>query len=150
MGTLIWSLVVFIHILAATFWVGGQLMLAVVVLPLLRRGARPEVVRDLAGAVGRRFATVTNFGLLPALVATGALLAWHDGVRPDNLITTPFGRVLLVKVVLVAVVFTLAGLHGVAVQRLSRRGARGLALATLLLSIAILGLAAALAVLPGP
>jgi putative copper export protein len=30
MGELIWSLVLFVHIPAAAFWVGGQLMLAVV------------------------------------------------------------------------------------------------------------------------
>ena len=147
---LIWSLVVFLHILAATFWVGGQLMLVVVVLPMLRRGARPELVRELAASSGRRFAIVTSFGLLPILVATGLLLAWHDGARLGNLTTTAFGRVLLVKAALVVVVFSLAGLHGVAARRLTRRGARGLALATLVLSIAILGLAAALAVLPEP
>ncbi len=150
MGELIWSLVLFVHILAATFWVGGQLMLAVVVMPLLRRSAGPELVRDMAGSAGRRFASLTNFGLLPALVITGALLASHDGVRFGNLDSTAFGRVLLVKVALVAVVFVLAGLHGVVARRLSRRGVRGLAVATVVLSVAILGLAAALAVLPGP
>ena len=150
MEELIWSLVLFVHILAATFWVGGQLMLAVVVMPLLRRSARPELVREMAGLAGRRFATLANFGLLPTLVMTGALLAWHDGVRLSNLNSTPFGRVLVVKVALVAVVFVLAGLHGVAARRLSRRGVRGLAVVTVILSVAILGLAAALAVLPGP
>ncbi len=150
MEELIWSLVLFVHILAATFWVGGQLMLAAVVMPLLRRSARPELVREMAGLAGKRFATLTNVGLLPVLAITGVLLAWHDGVRFGNLNSTPFGRVLVVKVVLVAVVFALAGLHGAMARRLSRRGVRGLAIATLLLSVAILGLAAALAVLPGP
>ena len=150
MSTLFWTLLIFVHVLAATFWVGGQLMLVVVVLPLLRRGAPPQQVRELATATGRRFAAITNWGLLPILVVTGLTLAWWNGVRPDNLTSTHFGRVLLVKAALVVVVFSLAGLHGVAARRLQRRGVRALAVATLLISIAIVGLGAALAVLPGP
>jgi putative copper export protein len=150
MSTLFWSLLIFVHVLAAAFWVGGQLMLVVVVLPLLRRGASPQLVRELASATGRRFAVLTNRVLLPVLVVTGITLAWLDGVRPDNLTSTSFGRVLLVKVVLVAVVFSLAGLHGVAARRLRQRGVRAMAVATLAISIAIVGLGAALAVLPGP
>ena len=150
MSALFWTLLIFLHVLAATFWVGGQLMLVVVVLPLLRRGASPQLVRELATATGRRFAAITNWVLLPVLVVTGLTLAWWNGVRPDNLTSTPFGRVLLVKAALVVVVFGLAGLHGVAARRLRRRGVRAMAVATLLISIAIVGLGAALAVLPGP
>ncbi|MFZ0996164.1 MAG: CopD family protein [Candidatus Dormiibacterota bacterium] len=146
---LFWSLLIFVHVLAAAFWVGGQLMLVVVVLPLLRRGASPQLVRELASATGRRFASLTNLVLLPILVVTGIALAWLNGVRPDNLTSTPFGRVLLVKVVLVVVVFSLAGLHGVAARRLRRSQVRAMAVATLVISIAIVGLGAALAVLPG-
>jgi putative copper export protein len=150
MSTLFWSLLIFVHVLAAAFWVGGQLMLVIVVLPLLRRGASPQLVRELASSTGRRFAAITNRVLLPVLVVTGITLAWLNGVRPGNLTGTSFGRVLLVKAVLVAVVFTLAGLHGVAARRLRRRGVRAMAVATLVISIAIVGLGAALAVLPGP
>lgn len=146
----IWSLVLFVHILAATFWVGGQLMLALVVLPLVRRIARPELVSQLATLSGRRFAILTNFVLFPTLVITGVLFAWHDGVRFSNLTSTSFGHVLVVKVILVGVVFTLASAHGFAARRLSRHRARTLALVTMSLSVLIVLLAAALAVLPGP
>ncbi|MHB8190293.1 MAG: hypothetical protein ACYDHP_07735 [Ferrimicrobium sp.] len=109
---LMWSLVLFVHILAAAVWVGGQLMLVLVLMPPLRRSARPELIREVAGLAGRRFAILTNFGLAPALVTTGVLLAWHDGVSLSNLDATVFGRVLVVKVALVIVVFIIAGLHG--------------------------------------
>jgi putative copper export protein len=147
---LVWTLVLFVHVAAAAFWVGGQLMLAFVVLPLLRRSAGPELVREMARQSGRRFAGVTNFALLPVLAVTGALMAWHDGVRWHSLNATAFGHVLEAKVALVAVVFALAGAHGAVARRLSRRKARSLAQVTMVLSVAILGLAAALAVLPGP
>jgi putative copper export protein len=125
-------------------------MLVLVIMPTLRRGTTPELVRELASASGRRFATITNWGLLPVLVVSGAALAWLNGVRPGNLTSSPFGRVLLVKAVLVAGVFGLAGLHGWTARRVGRRGIRALAAATLLVSVAIVGLGAALAVLPGP
>jgi len=148
--TLVWTLIVFLHILAATFWVGGQLMLVIVIMPLLRRTAHPEIVGEMAKRSGRRFAKVANFGLFPILVTTGILLAWHDGVRLRNLNSTSFGHALETKVILVAVVLALAAGHGVAARRFSRRGARTLALVTAVLSVAILGLAAALSVLPSP
>ena len=125
-------------------------MLVVVVMPLLRRSASPDVVRTMARSAGKRFATLTNFGMLPTLAATGVLLAWHDGVRLNNLGDTAFGRVLMVKAVLVVIVFSLAGLHGMLARRFSPKGIRGLAIATLALSVVILGLAAALAMLPNP
>jgi len=124
--------------------------LAIVVLPLLRRVATPGLVADVARLSGRRFANVTNFALLPVLVVTGVLMAWHDGVRFSNWNSSAFGHVLVVKVGLVVIVFTLGGLHSVAARRLSRHGVRTLALVTLGLSVTVLALAAALAVLPGP
>jgi len=150
MRDVLWSTVLFLHLLAAVFWVGGQLMLSVVVMPLLRRTAPPVTVRELAAASGRRFTAITWRGLLPVLVVTGVLLAWHDGVRPGNLGGTAFGRVLLAKAALVGLVFGLALAHGFVASRLGRRSARGIAIATLVLSVMILGLAAALAALPVP
>lgn len=137
-------MLVFLHVMATIFWVGGQLMLVVVVMPLLRQGLAPTQVRELSSAAGRRFALVTNAVLLPVLVVTGLILSWLNGVRPDNLTSTPFGRVLLVKAGLVAVVFGLAGLHGLVARRLHARGVRALATATLAISIAIVGLGVAL------
>jgi len=148
--SLLWTLVLFTHIAAATFWVGGQLMLVFVMMPVMRRVARPELLGEMARLSGRRFAKVSNFGLFPVLVLTGILMAWHDGVRLHTVNTTSFGHVLEVKVVVVALVLGLAGGHGVAARRLSRRSVRSLALVTMALSVVILALAAALAILPSP
>ncbi|MBW4077009.1 MAG: hypothetical protein HIU84_00555 [Acidobacteria bacterium] len=147
--SLVWTVVLFVHVSAATFWVGGQLMLVFVVMPLLRRTAPPEVIGKMARMSGRRFATISNFGLFPALLVTGPLLAWHDGVRLHDL-TGAFDHVLEVKVFVVVVVLGLAGAHGGAAKRLSRRGVRTLALLTVALSVLIVALAAALAILPTP
>ncbi|MGH7611496.1 MAG: hypothetical protein ACREN4_05700 [Candidatus Dormibacteria bacterium] len=149
MGTWLWSVVTFIHVLAAAFWVGGQLLLVAVVLPELRRAVGAQQLRQLAGAAGARFQKITNRGLLPALLLSGVVLAGHDGVRPGNLATTAFGRVLLVKAGLVVVVFSLAALHGWAAHRLPHH-TRALAALTLAVSVAILGMGAGLSQLGGP
>ena len=148
--TLLWTFVLFTHVTAAVFWVGGQLMLSFVVLPPLRRLAPPPLVAQVTIAAARRFARIANRGLLPVLVVSGPLLAWHDGVRPSTIDASAFGRVLEVKIVLVLVVVGLALTHGVTAKRLSRRGSRRLGLVTMGLSVLILGFAAALAVLPSP
>ena len=148
--SLLWTFVLFTHIVAATFWVGGQLMLVLVMMPVMRKTARPELLGEIARLSGRRFAKVSNFGLFPVLVATGILMAWHDGLRMSNVNSTSFGHVLEVKVVVVALVLGLAGAHGVAARRFSRRGVRSLAMVTMALSVVILALAAALAILPSP
>jgi uncharacterized membrane protein len=67
-----WLLVRALHLLAMAFFVGGQLLLALVVVPVERRAADRERLR----AVARRF----GYGTLIAigvLVATGAAMATH-------------------------------------------------------------------------
>ncbi len=148
--TLLWSFVLALHLIAATFWVGGQLMLVFVMMPVLRRTLESPALGQAATLAGRRFARVSNHGLFPTLVVTGVALAEHDGVRWSMLGSTGFTRVLVVKVVLVGIVITLALSHGVAARRLSRSGVRSLALVTVALSVLIVALAAALAILPAP
>lgn len=146
----LWSLILAVHLVAATFWVGGQLMLVFVMMPVLRRTLAPPALGQAAALTGRRFAKVSNYGLFPTLVVTGIAMAGHDGVRLSMIGTTSFTRVLAVKIVVVVIVIALALGHGTAAKRLSRRGARALALITVALSVLIVALAAALVVLPSP
>ena len=148
--SVVWSLVLFVHVTAAAFWVGGQLMLSFVVMPALRRGSPPDQIRAIAQAAGRRFTAVTNHALLPALLVTGPLLAWHDGTRWSNLATTAFGHLVIAKVALVVVVFVMESFHGFVARRTSRRGVRIYAIITVVASVGVLALAAFLAMAPGP
>ncbi|MGH9275028.1 MAG: hypothetical protein ACRDZU_10310, partial [Acidimicrobiales bacterium] len=75
-----WSLVRFVHVTAAMGWVGGQLLLSLVVLPVLRAQLDAEARGPLVRVTARRFALVANAVLLPALLATGLALMWHRGV----------------------------------------------------------------------
>lgn len=144
-GHVLWAAVRFLHVIAAVFWVGGQLMLSVIVLPLLRRNADPGLTRTVAVAAGRRFGIVSTAGLLPVLLVTGIALAWHQGVRLTTLSSTTYGQVLSAKMALVFVVFVLAGTHGIVARKLPRSAGRVLAITTLALSVVIVALATVLA-----
>jgi uncharacterized membrane protein len=92
-----WELVRWLHLLAMAFFVGGQLMLAAVVVPVLRGGDR-EALR----AAARRFGW-GSLAALGVLVATGAAMAGHF----DD-----WGRgTLHVKLALVGVAIALVGAH---------------------------------------
>jgi putative copper export protein len=90
-----WNGVLWLHLLAMAFFVGGQLMLAAVVVPLLRGSAEMR-------AAARRFGvgTLIAFGVL---VVTGAAMASHLHRWSDS--------TLQVKLGLVVLVFLLIGAH---------------------------------------
>ena len=164
---MIWATpVLWLHLMAANFWVGGQLFLVLVVLPVLRQElADVERVR-IAAQTGRRFAVLSAVAL-GVLVGTGPLNAIDHGVSWSILRDTTWGHVLVAKVVLVCIMLVLTAVHGMyfgrrleqlnavapdpayaprraALQRQSLR----LSAANLLVNIAIVGLAAWLATLP--
>lgn len=138
-----WSLVRFLHVLAAMGWVGGQLLLSVVVLPVLRGAAEPAIRGPLIRQTAKRFALVANAVLLPTLLVTGILLAWNRGVRIDILDDPGYGRLLGTKLVLVLVSVVLASVHGILATKRPRQ-ARPLAVAGVASSVAIVIFATAL------
>lgn len=93
-----------VHLAAAAVWSGGVLGL-VLHLRAARRSDGP--IRDAALTV-RRFSTMAA-GALVAVGLTGVVMAALILPDPGSLLTTAFGRVLLVKVALVAVAAVLGG-----------------------------------------
>lgn len=85
-----------VHLGAVSAWVGGLVML-VVVLAEARRGDA-----ELAGVV-RRFSTVAG-GAVVVMVVTGSLQSWRQLDGLGDVTATTFGRLLGAKVALVAVV----------------------------------------------
>ncbi len=82
-----WSLVRFAHVAGAALWVGGQLALTLVILPLARRLLGPEAKDRFTAAAGRRFGMLTGAVFLPVQLATGWAMAWHresPGPRSPN------------------------------------------------------------------
>lgn len=90
-----------VHLSAVSLWVGGLVFLAVYALRLRH-------VDGLGGGLVRfsRLATA----VVATLVVTGAFQAWRTVGSLDALGASSYGRLLLVKIALVAVVFAIGGL----------------------------------------
>jgi uncharacterized membrane protein len=87
-----WNGVLWLHLLAMAFFVGGQLMLAAVVVPVLRG---TDAMRDAA----RRFGVGTLVAI-GVLVVTGAAMAGHFHKWSDSTLQVKLGLVVLVAVLI--------------------------------------------------
>ena len=87
----LWNGVLWLHLLAMAFFVGGQLMLAAVVVPVLRGGSDRAPLR----AAARRFGIGTLIAV-GVLVITGAAMASHYHRWSDSTLEVKLGLVVLV------------------------------------------------------
>jgi uncharacterized membrane protein len=122
----LWHGIRWLHLLAMAFFVGGQLMLAAVVVPVLRGSGDRQALRGAA----RRFGAGTLVAI-GVLAATGAAMASHYGLWGDS--------TLHVKLALVGVVALLVLAH---MRRPAQHAFEG---AIFLFSLAIVWLGVALA-----
>ena len=115
-----WTLIRFLHIVALAFFVGGQLLL-VVVIPVVRRHGGDVALRGVA----RRFGIGSAVAIV-VLVATGAAMASHFGLWQDD--------VLRLKLALVVLIGVLIALH------IAAPTSRALSIAVLLASLLVVWL----------
>jgi putative copper export protein len=124
----------FLHVLAATVWVGGQLTLAALVPALRRFGA------DVPRAAAQRFNQVAWIAFA-ALVVTGVWNITDVSTRVSD--DTSYRTTLIVKLVVVAVSGGTAALHARARSSRSRAAYGALtglsALAALFLGVLLAG-----------
>jgi uncharacterized membrane protein len=92
-----WNGVLWLHLLGMAFFVGGQLMLAAVVVPVLRSAGDGDRVALRAAA--RRFGIGTLIAVL-VLVVTGAAMASHFHRWSDSTLQVKLGLVVLVGVLI--------------------------------------------------
>jgi uncharacterized membrane protein len=121
-----WLAIRWVHVLAMAFFVGGQLILAVAVVPVARRAGDLAQLRGIARRFG--WGTLVAIGVL---VATGSAMAAHFDRWNDS--------TLQVKLVLVGVVAMLVLWH------LRRPTMHALEAAIFVFSLAIVWLGVSLA-----
>lgn len=120
-----WAFIRFLHLISMAFFVGGQLMLALVVTPALR-GQDHALMRTAA----KRFGIGSAVALV-VIIATGIAMASHFQVWSAG--------TLHWKIALLIVVFILTGLHT------RTPYTRAISIVTLIISIVIVLLGVALA-----
>ena len=122
---MIWDVLLWFHLVAMAFFVGGQLMLAAVIVPVQRSNPDREPLRAMA----RRFG-VGTLAALVVLAASGAAMATHEHLWSDS--------TLQVKLALVVVT------AGLVLAHLTRPRNHVLDAAIFLSSLAIVALGVAL------
>jgi copper transport protein len=98
-----------LHVLAMAVWLGGLVVLAAVALP----GRSALELKDMVP----RFSRVA-LGSFAVIAATGAYQTWRQVGSLDALRNTEFGRILVVKLVLVGVILVFAAFSREIVARL--------------------------------
>ena len=138
-----WSLIRFLHVLAAMVFVGGQLVLSGMVLPVIRKDLEPERSGPLARKAARLFGHTANIVLLPTLIVTGLALMSHRGIGWVGLGEEGYGRLLSIKLGMVVLSVALLATHGIIAMRRPEK-ARPWAVAGLTASVLIVVFATAL------
>ena len=139
------TLIRFVHLLAAAYWLGGLVMLALVVVVGTRLLDR-DAFRALLVPLARSFA----WGALVAwllLAATGYLLASRRLSGVEALSGTSYGRRLTLKLVLVVMTLAATALHVLLGRSTSRRlliVSRSMAMVAFLLTVGVFYAAARL------
>lgn len=98
-----------LHLLAAAVWVGGLVFLGLAAGAARRAVADRERV-ELFRVLGKRFLMLSAVALV-ALVATGADMAADRLPSWDALTETTYGKTLLAKWIVLAVVIVLTAVH---------------------------------------
>lgn len=93
-----WFLVRWLHLLAMAFFVGGQLLIAVIVVPVARDGPDRATLRAIARRFG--YGTIVALG---ALLATGSAMASHFQLWSD--------RTFQIKLAMVGAIVALLAWH---------------------------------------
>lgn len=90
-----WNFILWVHLLAMAFFVGGQLFLVAAVVPVLKGKDDGEPMR----AVARRFGYGTLVSITVSII-TGAALATHENLWKNHQLSAKMGLVALVGVLI--------------------------------------------------
>ncbi|NYI85982.1 CopD family protein [Saccharopolyspora hordei] len=140
----VWVVVRFLHVLGAALWVGGQITISLVALPVVPTSLALHQRAAVVTAVGRRFARITTTVFVPLQSTTGVLLAWQAGVTWQSLLEPGYGRVLVAKLVLFVLVMVAASMHGTLHRAKAPRAAKAASTAALVGSLGVVLLATCL------
>jgi len=109
--SLVDALIMWAHLIAASIWVGGSIFIGIVLAPLLKtisdsiEGRLSIMIR-----VGRKFNKIGVPSLI-ALIVTGIYNSVGFIVKPSLILSTSYGIVLLIKIILVIILIITFAIH---------------------------------------
>lgn len=101
---------VWLHILAATVWIGGMAFLVLVVVPTVRKPEFRAMAAPIIRSSGRRF-RVVGWICLATLVVSGLMNVAGRGIPLASMLDGAWGTTLGVKLVIVGIILAMSALH---------------------------------------
>jgi putative copper export protein len=109
------KLSLFLHIISAIFWIGGMLFLSLVIVPFLLALKDPKDRSAVYRQIGPKYRTLAWIAIIILLI-TGPLNLYLLGINPAIIFTpdflaTSYGKMLLIKLILVFIIVVSSLLH---------------------------------------
>lgn len=105
------SLIMWGHLVAASIWVGGSIFIGIVLAPLLKTISDSVEGRlSIMIRVGRKFNKIAIPSLI-VLIASGIYNSLGVLSRPDTILSTNYGIILVIKVILVVILIITFAVH---------------------------------------
>lgn len=111
MAALEQAIITWIHLVGASIWVGGSLIIGLVLSPLLKTitDSVPERMQIMI-RVGKRFNKIAVPSLI-ILIVTGVYNSHVLLGRPDLLVASSYGTFLIIKIILVIALILTYAIH---------------------------------------
>jgi uncharacterized membrane protein len=105
------AIITWIHLIAAAIWVGGSLFIGIVFSPLLKTmTSSVEERMQIMIRVGKRFNKIAVPSLI-ILMVTGLYTSNALIGNPDLLVSTSYGKFLIIKIILVIALIITYAVH---------------------------------------
>ncbi len=105
------AIITWIHLIAAAIWVGGSLFIGIVFSPLLKTmTSSVEERMQIMIRVGKRFNKIAVPSLI-ILMVTGLYTSNALIVNSDLLVSTSYGKFLIIKIILVIALIVTYAVH---------------------------------------
>ena len=105
-----WLLIRWIHVMAAVTWIGGNLTLAMIIVPYFRQNLPPVKRIQLLTQIGKRFEPVV-WGCVLILFFTGIANVFESLGLSSGIEVNAYMRTLLIKLLLFIILLILTAMH---------------------------------------
>ncbi len=113
-------LALWLHVTAAAIWIGGNFMMAMVIVPYFKRSVSLVERTKILMQIGKGFEPI-GWTCVLILIFSGLFNIFTAGVLGNPDLIGPFMRMLGIKILLVLILIILTGIHGfIMAPRLAR------------------------------
>lgn len=107
---ILWLLIRWIHVMAAVTWIGGNLTLAMIIVPYFKQNLPPVKRIQLLTQIGKKFEPVV-WGCVMILFFTGIGNVFESLGVSSNIEVNAYMRTLLIKLLLFIILLILTAIH---------------------------------------